>query len=196
MSDYTDGNIAALFGQPFDPNVHEPAKEYEVLPPGKYTCLIEDAELKDTKAGTGKLVKLTLSVIEGQFKGRKLFPNINIFNPSEECQRMGIAQLSSLGRAAVCYPVNDTADLKDKVIIAVVKVKKRKDTGEDQNEVRTYESPSAGNVQHIPATPGRCEAPAPAPQPAPVPSNPPAAAAVAVGLQQTPGTPGNAPWKR
>ena len=143
MNEY--GNLTALFGGiPFDPNAYEPSKGFEVLPPGKYTCLIEGAELKDTKAGTGKYIKVTLSVLgEGDHKNRKLFDNINIFNPSEDCQRMGIAQLSSLGRAAECYPVNDTVDLVGKIVVAVVKVKKREDTGEDANTVRTYENPSA-----------------------------------------------------
>lgn len=202
MSEYGPGNITALFGgQPFDPNAYEPSKDFEVLPPGKYTCLIEDAELKDTKAGTGKLIKVTLRVLgEGDYKNRKFFDNINVCNPNEECQRMGIAQLSSIARATQCYPLKDTNDLVDEVVVAVVKVKKRKDTGEDQNDIRTYENPSlAANAQHAPvAAPATvtpqptAPTPAPAPQPAPAPVtpqpgvSPPAAA----------GPAGDAPWKR
>lgn len=169
MSDYGSGNITALFGgQPFDPNAHEPSKDFEVLPPGKYTCLIESAELRNTQKGTGKLIKVTLKVVEGLYANRKLFDNINVRNPSADCQRMGIAQLSSIGRAAECYPVDDTANLVDKVVIAVVKVKKREDTNEDKNDVRTYESPCvSANAQHAPAVPPS-QAPCPqsaAPQP-------------------------------
>ena len=207
---YGNGNLTALFGgQPFDPQEHEPSKEFEVLPPGKYTCLIESAELKTNSKGTGKLVKVVLCVIDGQFKNRKLFDNINVQNPDEECQRMGIAQLSSIGRAAQCYPVNDTADLVGKVVVAVITVKKRKDTGADANNVRMYESPSqATNAQHAPEVPGNSPYgpapaqeqppyanPAPAPRPAAtkslLPNTVPAAAAEAPNT-----APGSAPWKQ
>ena len=201
MSEYEgkyEGNIAALFdGQPFDPNAYEPSVDFDVLPPGKYTCLIESAELKTTLKKTGKYIKIALRVVDGQFKNRKLFGNINVQNPSEDCQRRGIAQLSSIGRAAQCYPVRDTTDLVDKVVVAVVKVKKREDTGEDQNDVRMYECPAPqggltpqhGTSPYGP--PGSATAqeqppyanPAPAPRPA-VTAEPPATA------------PGSAPWKQ
>jgi len=190
MSEY--GNLTALFGgQPFDPNAHEPSKDFGVLPPGKYTCLVENAELKDTRAGTGKFVKVTLKVLEvGPHENRKLFDNINVFNPSENCQSMGIAQLSALGRAAECFPLGDTNDIIDKVVTAVVNVKKRNDTGEDQNNIQTYEHPSASMGD-------QAVAPAPAPTGAgvtPVASVP--EHSVPTPTAGAPGPQGKVPWNR
>lgn len=197
MSEYGPGNITALFGgQPFDPNAHEPSKDFEVLPPDKYTCLIESAELKPTHRRDGQYIKVSLSVVEGSHKKRKLFDNINIQNPNEDCQRMGIAQLSALGRAAQCYPVDDTADLINKVVVAVVKVKKRKDTGADVNDIRTYEHPTASvNTQQAVGRGIRSQS-----QAAPVataPATQPAGASPAtpVAVPAAAGAPGNAPWK-
>lgn len=211
-NDYGSGNITALFGKPFDPNEHEPSSDFKVLTPGDYTCLIESAELKTTEKGTGKLVKVTLGVIEGQSKGRKLFDYINLQNPSEDCQRMGIAQLSALGRAAGVYPVSDTADIVDKVVVAVVKVKKRKDTGQDQNDVCTYKTNPGMYISGVTA-PAEYSPPV-APPPSPLTYTAPTPTQVADPVGASPVTPpaytppapavnmptavadGDAPWKR
>ncbi|KKK84644.1 hypothetical protein LCGC14_2781260, partial [marine sediment metagenome] len=45
------------------------------LPPGKYLCMVEEAELKENSKGTGLFVKLVLSILEGPHKNRKFFCN-------------------------------------------------------------------------------------------------------------------------
>ncbi len=153
------GDLVIVFGTSFDANAVEPQTDFQVIPAGKYPVMVEEAELRTTKAGNGKYVKLRMKVLDGEYKGMPLYDQINIANPSEKCVEIGIRCLSALCRAASIVALNDTAELVNKVVIACVKVKN------DQNEIRTYEA-AVANTQPAP--------PAPLPT-TPLPSTPPVA---------------------
>ena len=128
--------LSNVFGNGgFDTRSVEPQGDYEVLPPGDYLALIEKAEVKQTKAATGFYLKLTLCVLDGPCKGRKLFDNINIRNQSKQCEEIGLRCLAAVGQAAGVMVLNDENLLINRAVIACVKVK------DNQNEVRTYKIP-------------------------------------------------------
>lgn len=154
--------LAGFFGdEGFDPYSIEPQKDFEPISPGKYPVLIEAAECKQTKAGNGFYLKLTLSVLDGQHKGRKVWDNINIENPSAQCVEIGLKTLAALGQAIGIPKLKDESQLLNQVAIAHVKVK------DGQNSVRTYSS--------VQATASAALVVPDAPQPAPVPVAPAAA---------------------
>ena len=66
----------ANLGTTFDATNIEPAKPFEVLPPGKYPAQIVNSETRVTKDGTGQYLWLELDVLEGPHKGRKLFDDV------------------------------------------------------------------------------------------------------------------------
>ena len=148
------GNLEAIFGTQFDPAAVDPADDFDIIPPGKYPVLVEKAEVKRTKAGTGHYIELHLCVIDGTCRGRKIRSCINIDNPSQKATEIGMRELSALGRAIGLVAIQDTAQLLNQCVIAHVKVK------DDQNDVRTF-SP----IQ--PGTPTKILPPQPMPQPAP-----------------------------
>lgn len=129
MSDF-----ASIFGSVFDPNSVEPAKDIEVLPPGKYPFVVEKAEIKVTQKGDGHYVALTLCITDSEYKNRKLWPNINIDNPNEKCRQIGASQLSALCLAIGLGQLDDSSQLVGGVGVASVTVK------DGQNNVRTYKS--------------------------------------------------------
>ncbi len=150
-------DISSFFGQAaFDANSVEPQADFEVLPPGKYTALIEKAEVQQTKAQNGHFIYIEMKIIDGKFKERKLFDRINIENPNQQCVEIGRRCLSALCLAVGVQAASDTSQFMNQVVVAHVKVKN------DQNEVRTYSSPSAAP---LPA-PATGPAPGPAPGPA------------------------------
>ena len=59
--------------QGFDARTVEPSADFEAIPAGKYLAIITDSGMKETKAGTGNYLELTLQIIEGEFKGRNLW---------------------------------------------------------------------------------------------------------------------------
>lgn len=158
--------LSDFFGvEGFDPLTYEPTKDFEPVPPGEYPVLIELAEVQQNKKANGYFLKLQMAILDGEYKGRKVWDYINIQNPSEQCVAIAMGTLAAIGRALGIPNLNDEALLLNQVIIAHVKV-----SGE-QNSVRTYSSPSAP-----PETPATAPAPAPpaAPQtftstPVPVP---------------------------
>ncbi len=192
-------DLATIFGGGFDPNSVEPQKDYEVIPPGKYPVLIEKAEVKPTKSGTGHYIELEMSVLDGPHKSRKLWDRINIQNPSHEAQEIALRQLAALGQALGLSCIRDTAQLLNTACLAHVKVKN------EQNEVRTYSplTPAAApGVPQVPATP-QYAPPAPQYMPPPAaPQYPPPAVAqpqyTPPAPQQAPqgGAPGKPPWAR
>lgn len=134
-----NGDLAQIFGGGFDSNSVEPQGDFEVMPPGKYPVLIEAAEVKQTKAGTGVYLKLTFSVLDGKYKNCKLFENINIQNPNQQCVEIGLRTLAALGLAISVANISDTSQLLNKTCLASVKVAKDQ-AGNEQNQIRTFAS--------------------------------------------------------
>ena len=66
---------------------------FEALPGGQYRTIVEKAEVKETKAGTGEYIETTFKVLEpAQFESRKLWGRFNIY--------MGNAQYDNKGEPA------------------------------------------------------------------------------------------------
>ncbi len=141
---------------------------YELLPAGKYTCLVADSAVSPLKSGNGTGLKLTLNVLQEGYNGRKLFVNLNVKHTNEDTERIAQQQLRELCEAIGLARITaDTAELHNKPFIANVKVRKSNNPMYgDQNEVSGY---SPAGVATAPAAP---RAPAPASAPA-APSSPP-----------------------
>ena len=61
----------------------QPQASFDPIPAGKYICQIVESEIKSTKAGTGQQLVLTWEVLDGEFKGRKVWDRLNISNPNK-----------------------------------------------------------------------------------------------------------------
>lgn len=89
----------------------DPAKiddtEFELLPNGTYKVLVDSCAYKPTKLGTGHYMAVTFSCQDPKFMGRKIFGNYNMQNPSEQAQKIGLAQFKKL-----CTAIGITQALK------------------------------------------------------------------------------------
>ena len=68
----------------------------EPVPAGEYMLQVEKAELVTTKDNTGMMLKCELVVIQGEFEGRRIYPQFNVRNKSAQAQTIGIAELKAL----------------------------------------------------------------------------------------------------
>ena len=84
----------------FDASQVAPSVPYETLPPGKYLVEITDSELKPTKAGNGEMLQLEFTVIDGEFKNRKVWDRLCLKHPNRETVKIAEANLS-----AICHSV-------------------------------------------------------------------------------------------
>jgi hypothetical protein len=131
------------------------------IPAGWYTATITEAEVKDTKSGTGRYIKLRFDVVGPSHQGRVVFTNLNIQNPNPKAQEIGHQQLGQLMAAVGIETLSDTDQLIGATSMIKVSIRKSDEYG-DQNEVKGYKSP------------GGSQAPAPAPTAsAPAASAPP-----------------------
>lgn len=124
----------------------EPSKGFEPLPAGKYTAAITESEEKETQAGTGSYHALTFEILDGEFKGRKLWENLNLNNPSAEAVAIARASLSAICRAVNVLTPSDTVELHNIPMTITVGLSKRKDTGEMQNRIKGYEAKGAAGA--------------------------------------------------
>ena len=62
------------------------------LRPGNHSVKIAEAEIKTTKAGTGKYLQIKLANEEGQY----VTDRINVHNPNPKATEIGLARLKSL----------------------------------------------------------------------------------------------------
>lgn len=136
-------NLSSVFSGGFDASKVEPTTQFDPLPKGKYLVIITASEVKDTKDRTGQYLQLTHEVIDGQYKGRKLWSRLNIRNRSKEAEDIAHRQLSGLCRATGVMNLQDSSQLHNIPVIADVKVSKEG----DQNDITGYASANGGAQQ-------------------------------------------------
>jgi hypothetical protein len=137
QEDRVMGDLNEAMGGAFDPGAHEPAADFEPIPAGWYPVEIEKAEIKDTKAGDGKYLKIEHTVVGDKFANRKIWKQINLVNKSEKAVEIGLRELAALGIACGLSAITDTSELLGKQVLAKVEIKK--DEGrEPDNQIRTY----------------------------------------------------------
>lgn len=134
---------------------------YEPLPAGDYVAKICKAEVCQAKSG-GQYIKLRFDVVGPTHAGRVIFSNINIVNPNETAQRIGLSQLKDLMRAINVTSVSSVDQLIGHNVTIKVSVRKDEQYG-DSNDVKAYKP--AGAV--VPAATPGFTAPAFATQAAP-----------------------------
>lgn len=154
----------------FDANQVDPTDNFAPLPVGDYPVVITESDFKDTKNGNGQYLQMTLEVIDGPMKGRKLWDRLNLVNSNKTAVEIAERTLSQICHAVGVLVPKDSSELHGKPMVATVTTKDDPGYG-TRNEVKKY-GPMNG---------GSAPAPQPAEQPAAAP--PPAPQAAAAGPQ-------------
>jgi len=141
----------------FDASQVAPQASTGPLPAGVYLAHIVESDVQPLKSGNGEGLKLTFEIIDGQFKGRKVWENLNIRHTSEDTQRIAQSQLSALCHAVNVIKLMDTAALHFKPVRINVTVREAVGQYKASNNIKGYEAVGGG-----------ISAPATAPTPAPV----------------------------
>lgn len=110
---------------------------FDVLPAGEYQACIVASNIATTKRGDGKFLSLELQVLDGQFRGRKLFDRLNMWNPNPKAVEIAKATLSAICRAVGVLEPKDSSDLHELPMIVKVVVKADEQYG-DKNEIKAY----------------------------------------------------------
>ena len=128
----------AKLPQSFDSNDIEPNKPFEPIPAGRYPMQIIESENKIAKSGNGEYLQITLEVLDGEHKGRRVFVILNLVNTNQTAVEIAYRDLSAICRAVGVRQVDDSEQLHNKPFTGVVKIKH--DPGYDpQNALAGYE---------------------------------------------------------
>lgn len=122
----------------FDANQVEPQAPLEPVPSGLYTVMITESEMKATKAGDGQYLELVLQIVDGDFKGRKIWDRLNLFSRNQTAVQIAQSTLSAICHAVNVIQVQDSQQLHDKPLVAKVVFMPSKDGFAEKNEVKGY----------------------------------------------------------
>ena len=125
----------AQLGYTADPN--QPEESFEIVPAGEYTTIIEASDYTPNKQGTGMILKLTYQIIDGEFKGRKIFENLNLQNENAQAAQIAQRALNSICLAVGVQHVQDSAQLHGIPLIIDVSVKEDPTYGK-QNRIKKH----------------------------------------------------------
>jgi len=137
----------------FDSSKIEIKNDFELLPSGDYVAIISDSEWKETKNHDGQFLSLKVEIIDGKYKGRFIFDNLNLDNKSEKAVQIAQQTLASICLATNKVNVNDSSELHDIPLIIKVGVQAASGNYSESNNIKWYK-PNTGAVGTQPtATP-------------------------------------------
>ena len=112
---------------------------FSAIPAGEYKLVATEGEIKTTKAGTGSYAQFTNEIIEGEFKGRKIWTRFNTRNPNKQAQDIGHAQLKAFGTSVGNPNANEIPHFLNKPFLGSVTFKNDPKYGES-NDVKKFTS--------------------------------------------------------
>jgi len=109
------------------------------IPAGKYAAHIIKSEFKPTKAKTGHYLALQFRVLEGEYKGKALFTNLNLDNPNQVAVEIANKELNTICKAVGKEGVEDSDELHQIPMMVTVKVTEGDASYPPNNEITGYE---------------------------------------------------------
>jgi len=152
----------AFLGQTFDANNVAPSADISPVPSGEYVAIIVDSDMKPTKSGNGQYLELVHELVDGPFRGRKVWGRLNLSNPNAKTVQIAQEQLSSICHATGVMQVQDSQQLHNRPLVIRVEFvpadgQQRQRDGNEIKAWKRYEgagaTPPAASAQPTAAAP-------------------------------------------
>ena len=127
----------------FDASQVSPSSGFDPLPAGKYLAEITDTTLKPTRKGDGKYLEIEFTVMNGEFKGRKVWDRLCLHHPNMQTVEIAKSNLSAICHAVGVLKPNDSMELHHRPLNITVKCRADKATDEIFNEIKGYAKPDS-----------------------------------------------------
>ena len=121
---------------------------FEPLPAGEYIAMVANSELKDTKAGTGQYIELTIDIVDGPCAGRKLWERLNIVNPNKQAEDISRIALNRLLVACGKPNAKDTESIHDVPFKVILDIDRKDPT---RNKIITYKPANSVSAPRVSA---------------------------------------------
>jgi len=126
----------------FDPDAV--SDDREIIAAGNYVAQVIESSLADTKAGTGKMLKLTWEIIDGPLAKRRVWENLNIINPNPDAQAIAERALKRIcGAVGHTGTLSDSEQLHFKPCEITVAIKPAEGQYGESNQVKGYKAVGA-----------------------------------------------------
>jgi hypothetical protein len=133
-------SIDNIFAQ-FNAAEVEPSKPTAILPAGWYQVVIDKTTNKTNKAMTGSYLELELVIVDGEYKGRRIWDRLNLDNPNQTAVDIAKASLSAICHAINVLTPQGPEDLKDKPLDVKLAIQPAKGQYSESNVVKGYAPP-------------------------------------------------------
>ena len=107
----------------FDATTVAPSTSKDPVPAGKYLAVICASEMKPTRTGAGQYLECEYQIIDGPFKGRKLWSRHNLKNLNPQAVQVAQRDLSSICHAVGVMQTKDSGELHHLPLTITVKAK-------------------------------------------------------------------------
>lgn len=110
-----------------------------LVPAGVYTVAIVDSEVKDTKSGDGKYLKLSFDILGGDYAGRRIWSNLNLVNKNEKAVAIAQKEFAAICRACGYDATpEDSQELHGIPMLATVKIQAGSGGFSDSNSLSHF----------------------------------------------------------
>jgi len=135
MSDFNWNNFDAQRSVEENPPI-----SFEPVPAGWYPTIITSAEWKPTngQSGPGEMLVLTASIIDGEYKGKRCWNNLNLKNNSDTAVKIAKANLGQLAIAIGTLHPKHESELLNKPTSAYWSVTPESKGYPAKNEVKEW----------------------------------------------------------
>lgn len=144
----------AILPSAFDATQHEEMSDFSPIPKGVYVSQIMSSELKRTAAGNGQYIKLEFEVMQGEYRGRKIWTNLNIVNPNPQAVQIAQKELTSICKAVGKHVIKDTQELHGIPFNLTVSIKPAKGDYAEGNKTSGYAPLKGATSSAQPASSG------------------------------------------
>lgn len=118
-------------------NYDEPEQSFEVVPAGEYVVIISESDYVPNKKNTGMILKLTYDILDGPFKGQKIFENLNLQHENAQASVIAQKALNSICMAVGIQHVADTSQLHGIPLVLDISVRDS-DQYRKQNNIKKH----------------------------------------------------------
>ena len=116
----------------------KPMDDFTPIPVGEYRAVITESEICETKAGDGQYLKLRVEVIEGEYQGRLIFVNLNLWNKNPKAVEIANRELATIVAAVNRPGAQNSEDLHNIPMLIKVGIEPGSGSYGPQNKIKNY----------------------------------------------------------
>ncbi len=95
----------------FDASKVDPSQPFEAVPSDKYLVEITKSELKPTKTGNGSYLEFEFTIMDGAYRGRKVWDRLCLNHPTQKTVDIARSHLSAICHAVGVLKPHDSSEL-------------------------------------------------------------------------------------